>query len=1050
MIYRILTFALQQRFVILVFTVLLIGLGIYSVRKLPIDAFPDVTNIQVQIISQAEGMAPTEVEKLVSFPIEVTMTGLPKVTEVRSLSKLGLSVVTVVFEDDMDTYFARQLVFERLQQAKENMPPGVDAEMGPISTGLGEIYQYVVEGDGLSPMELRTIQDWIIRPILRTVPGATDVNSFGGFVKQYQVLIGPERLISHNLTLREVFEAVERNNANAGGNFIEHNSEQYIVRGLGLVKSLEDLRNIIITSHDGTPIYVRDVADVTIGPEIRQGAVTKDGKGEVVTGIVLMLKGASGREVVTKVKEKVQDIQKALPPGVTIKPFYDRTELVQRAIETVVKALEEGAVFIFLVLLLFLGNFRSALIVGTVLPLSALFTFIMMGLFNLSANLMSLGGLAIGIGMLVDGAIVMVENIYRHLEENPESRREIRHTVLDAAKEVGRPIVFGVLIIIAVFLPLFTLQGIEGKMFSPMAFTVSFALLGSLIFSLTVIPILCTFLFGEKNPRPENTSSRILRVSEVFKKVSSLLESLSNKIIASLKNFYIPILKKALRHRKLVVVGAVSSLVLSLALFPFIGTEFLPQLNEGSIAIQAFRLPSISLTESLDVSGQIERTVMKFPEVITVVSKTGRAEIASDPMGVEISDIIVNLRPQRDWKTAKTNEELVEKMREKLSLIPGVAYSFSQPIALRVDELISGVKSQIAIKLFGEDIDVLKNKAEEIREVVSKIKGVEDLNVERVSGLQYLQIDIDRSQIARYGINVSDIQEIVETAIGGKVATEVFEGQKRFGVLVRFPEDARKDVNTIKNILVSAPDGARIPLEQLAGVYLEEGPAQISRENGQRRIVIECNVEGRDIGGFVAEAQKKIASQVELPPGYFIDWGGQFENQQRAMARLYIVVPLVILLIFILLFSTFNSLKNALLIIMNIPFAVIGGILALFISGLYLSVSASVGFIALFGVAVLNGIVMVSYFNQLRHEGAALEEAVIRGAELRLRPVLMTALVASLGLVPMLLATGPGSEIQKPLATVVIGGLITSTLLTLLVLPVIYNWLEIEKAEVEI
>ena len=1039
MIDKIITFALQQRFLVLTFTLLLIGLGLYSAKKLPIDAFPDVTNIQVQIITEAEGMSPIEVEKLVSFPIEVTMTGLPKVTEVRSLSKIGLSLVTVVFEDDMDTYFARQLVFERLQQARENLPPGVDAEMGPISTGLGEIYQYVVEGDGYSPMELRTVQDWIIRLILRTVPGVTDVNSFGGFVKQYHVLIDPGKLISYNLTLREVFEAVEKNNANAGGNFIEHNSEQYIVRGLGLVKSSEDLQNIIIASHDGTPIYVKNVADVTIGPEIRQGAVTKDGKGEVVAGITLMLKGASGREVVTNVKEKVQEIQKALPPGVTIKPFYDRTELVKRAIETVTKALKEGAIFIFLVLLLFLGNIRSALIVGAVLPLSVLFTFIMMGRFNLSANLMSLGGLAIGIGMLVDGAVVMVENVYRHLEENPEAKGNIIHTVLEAAKEVGRPIVFGISIIIVVFLPLFTLQGIEGKMFSPMAFTVSFALLGSLIFSLTVIPILCTFLLGEGRSRFTNIS--------LFNKLGGLFESLSNKIITSLKNLYIPILKKALGCRKLVVGGAVTALILSLSLFPFIGTEFLPQLNEGSIAIQAFRLPSISLTESLEVSRQIERALIKFPEVQTVVSKTGRAEIASDPMGVEISDILVNLKPQSDWKTAETNEELVEKMREELSLIPGVAYSFSQPIALRVDELISGVKAQIAIKLFGEDMDVLKNKAEEIREIVSKIKGVEDLNVERVSGLQYLQIEIDRSQIARYGINVSDIQEIVETAIGGKVATEVFEGQKRFGVFVRFPGYVRKDVNTVKNILVSAPDGARIPLEQLARVYLEEGPAQISRENGQRRIVIECNVAGRDIGGFVAEAQKKIAAQVELPPGYFITWGGQFENQQRAMARLYIVVPLVILLIFILLFSTFNSLKNALLIIMNIPFAVIGGILALFISGLYLSVSASVGFIALFGVAVLNGVVMVSYFNQLRREGTGLEEAILKGAELRLRPVLMTALVASLGLIPMFLATGPGSEIQKPLATVVIGGLISSTILTLIVLPTLYGWFE--KKEVE-
>lgn len=1022
MIERIIHFSLKQKLLVILAVILLTGWGVVALRQIPIDAFPDVTNIQVQIITEAQGMSPLEIERFVTFPIEVTMSGLPKLTEVRSLSKFGLSMVTIVFEDDVDIYFARQLVFERLQEAKEKMPTGAEPVMGPISTGLGEVYQFVLEGQNQDAMELRTILDWIIKPILRTVPGVTEVNSFGGFVKQYQVLVDPNKLLSHNLSLRDVFSAVEQNNKNAAGNFIEHVSEQYIVRGVGLAQSEEDIRNIVLATHDGTPVYIRNVADVQVGSEVRQGAVTKDGQGEVVTGIVLMLRGASGRDVVARVKDKVENIQKALPEGVAIKPFYDRTDLVQKAIHTVTKALGEGAFFVVLVLIVLLGNLRSALVVTITLPLAALFAFIMMHQVGMSANLMSLGGLAIGIGMMVDGAVVMVENIYRHRAEHPE--RAIGEVVSEAAHEVGRPIVFGIFIIIVVFLPLFTLQGFEGKMFSPMAFTISFGLLGSLVLSLTLVPVLCTFFLRGK-------------VSEK-----------DNFVLALLKKGYLPLVRKALNNRGKVVGGSVLMLVGSLALFPLIGTEFIPQMDEGSVALQAFRIPSTSLTQSLEINKNIESKLKEFSEVSDVVSKTGRAEIASDPMGVEVSDIFVNLTPKEEWRF-QSKETLVEAMREKLSTIPGVAFSFTQPIQLRVDELVSGVRSQIAVKLFGDDMEVLEKKAEEINRVLTKVEGVEDVKVEQVSGLTYLQIKINRSKVARYGINVSDVQEVIETAIGGKAAGSFFEGQRRFDILVRFPENKRTMEN-IGNILVSAPNGTRIPLAELAEISTETGPAQVSRDNSQRRIVIECNVTGRDIGSFVADAQEKIDAKVKLPSGYYITWGGQFENQQRAMARLYVVVPVVILLIFLLLFSSFNSIRNAALIILNIPFSLIGGILGLLISGQYLSVPASVGFIALFGVAVLNGIVLVSYFNKLRKEGMEVNGAILKGVELRLRPVIMTALVAALGLIPMLLASGVGSEVQKPLATVVVGGLISSTALTLLVLPVLYGWFETSFREVEI
>lgn len=1026
MINAILNFSVRQRMLVILGAVILTGFGILAWQRIPIDAFPDVTNVQVQVLATAGGMSPPEIEKLVTRPIEIELGGLPRVTQIRSVSKIGLSAITVVFEDGVNDYFARQLVFERLQGARDKLPRTAEANLGPITTGLGEIFQYILvsKDKKYDATDLRTIQDYIVRPILRTVPGVTDVNSFGGLVKQYQVLAKPDRLTSYGVTLQQLFEALAKNNSNASGNFIEHKSEQYVVRGIGLVKDTRDIENIIVSTHEHVPIYVRDLADVKIGAELRQGAITMNGEGEAVAGIVLMLKGASGRDVVNAVKEKLPAIQKALPKGVELVPFYDRTDLVKKAIHTVTKALAEGAILVLIVLVVLLADLRSAIIVTLVLPLSALFAFIMMRWYGLSANLMSLGGLAIGIGVMVDGAVVMVENIYRHLTEKPDpGKLHHRHagkidTILYAAKEVGRPIVFGIAIIIIVFLPLFTLQGFEGKMFSPLAFTISFALLGSLILSLTLVPMLCTF-FLKQAPHEHDPLH-----------------------IRWLKHVYLVALKPCIQRPSRVVVIALIALVASFLVVPLIGTEFLPSLDEGSVAVQTFRIPSVSLPQSLEMEDRAEKILKRFPEVIDVVSKTGRPDIATDPMGIEISDVIVTLKPREQWSTTRSKDELVEKMREALSELPGVALSFSQPIALRVDELVSGVRAAIGIKIFGDDLDVLKEKADAVARVLGKVRGAADVNVEKVSGLAYLQIELDRDKIARYGTNVADIQQVVEAAIGGKEASKVYEGMKVFGLAVRFPESARNDVEPIRNILIATSTGALIPLGQLAKVEVKEGPAQISREMAQRRILIQCNVTGRDLGGFVQEAKQKIDNAVKLPPGYFITWGGQFENQQRAMKRFAIVVPITIASIFLLLFGSFNSVKQALLIIMNIPFALIGGILALVIGQFNLSVSASVGFIALFGVAVLNGVVMVSYFNELRREGMNVELAVVKGAVLRLRPVLITASVAALGLIPMLFATGPGSEIQKPLAAVVIGGLISSTLLTLFILPTLYNVFE--------
>ena len=1027
MIDRILEFSLRNRLLVILLSLGVIGGGILSLSRLPIDAFPDVSPTLVQVVTESPGLAPEEVEKLITYPVEVAMNGMPGVQQVKSISAFGISQVSVYFNDNVNIYFARQLSLEKLQEAKEQIPPGLgEPKLGPITTGLGQVYQYVVRGGGNDQIELRTLQDWIVKYNLRTVDGVTEVLSFGGDVKQYQVQVDPGALLQYGVTLAETREAIGNNNRNVGGGYIERGPEEYLVRGIGLAENTGDIGNIIIAQRGGTPVFVKNVASVEFGPEVRRGAVTMNGEGEVVTGIVLKRIYENTSSVIALVKERVTALNTALPTGVTVDPFYDQSELVQRAVGTVRDALLEGAILIVIVLFLFLGNVRSALIVTTMLPLSLLLAVTLMHWFGFSANLMSLGGLATGIGMMVDGGVVMVENAYRHLSEgkqttaeHPTAFHESRgHLVLRAAREVGRPIVFAIVIIILVFLPLFTLQGVEGKMFRPMAFAISFAMVGSLIFSLTIIPVLCAmFLRGGSED--------------------------DTWVMRHIKRPYLPLLRWSIGNRKKMLAGAVVALLASLAIVPFLGSEFVPQLEEGSILYRATLAPSAGLNEGIRTATELEKMTRTFPEVADVVSKIGRAESGGDPEPVNNIEAIVTLKPENESKSDRTKAELVEAMEQKFVRFPGVEFNFSQPIANRVDELLSGVKAQLAIQLFGDDLDQLVTSADAISRAVSGVRGAEDVQTEQVTGQPQLQIRINRNAIARYGINVEDVQEAIETAIGGEEAGQVFEGVRRFDITVRLKEAYRGNVDAIAGLLIPSPDAkARVPLSQLASLTVVSGPKQISHDNGQRRVVIQLNVRGRDMGGFVAEAQKTIAERVKLPTGYFITWGGQFENQQRAMRRLMIIVPLTIVLIYLLLFSSFGSLRQAGLIILNVPFAMIGGILGLLISRQYLSVPASVGFIALFGVAVLNGVVLVSYINSLRREGLSVEEAVLQGTMLRLRPVLMTATVAILGLVPLLVSSGAGSEVQRPLAAVVVGGLLTSTALTLLMLPTLYGWFE--------
>jgi cobalt-zinc-cadmium resistance protein CzcA len=1021
--HKLIDISLRNKFLVLILTAVLIGVGVRSMLRLPIDAVPDVTPNQVLVLTQAPGLSPVEVERFITFPVETAMSGLPGITDIRSVSRFGLSSVYIYFEEGMDLYFVRRLVMERLPEAREAIPEGLGSpSMGPISTGLGEIYQFEVRGPGKSLMDLRSVLEWDIAFRLRSVPGVVEVNSYGGEMKTYEVQLDPDKLVSHNVPLDAVFEALERNNGNAGGAYIERAQEQYVIRGEGLVERTTDIDNIVVSAaEDGTPVYIRNLGQTVFAPQVRQGAVTRDGNGETVTGVVMMLMGENSRVVAGRVRDALEDIKKSLPEGVTIETYYDRTQLVQKTIATVEKNLVEGGILVVAVLLLLLGNVKGGLIVAAAIPLSMLFAFTGMVQAGLSGNLMSLG--AIDFGLIVDGSVVMIENIVRRLGEarGNTSREEV---VRQAGKEVARPIFFAVLIIILVYLPILTLEGVEGKMFRPMAITVVLALVGSLILALTLMPVLAALAFRKHTEEREP------------------------RVVHWLKDRYRPVLSWTLARPG--VTGAVAALgfVLSLGLVPFMGSEFIPRLDEGAIAIQAWRLPSVSLTESVKSTTMVEKTLKKFPEVVTVVSRTGVAEIPTDPMGIETSDIYVILKDHSEWTTAGTREGLIEKFNEALEAeVPGNVFSYSQPIELRVQELIAGVRSDVAITVFGEDLDQLRRVGTDIVSAVGSVPGAADVKLEQTSGLPYLRLKIRRDEIARYGINASQVLDAVRT-MGGRPVGEVLEGQRRFLMQVRFTGDHRSDVEAIGNIKIADPRGRMIPLSQLADIVLEDGPAQISRENIHRKISIEANVRGRDLGSFVAEVQRVVGSRVRLPDGYYVEYGGQFENLQRASQRLALVVPLALFLIFVLLYTTFNAVKPAVLIYFNIPIAATGGIVALFLRGMPFSISAGVGFIALFGVAVLNGVVMISYFRELREQGLSVDDTVRQGAELRLRPVLMTALVAGLGFIPMALSTSAGAEVQQPLATVVIGGLMTSTALTLLVLPSLYRWFEGETQEV--
>ena len=1045
MLDHLLQFVLKQKMLMILGAVVLLGAGILAWQKLPIDAFPDVTNVQVMILTEAPGLAPSEVERLITVPIEIEMGGLPKVKQVRSASKAGLSQVIVVFEDDTDTYFTRQVVFERLSQAKENLPAGIEPELGPISTGLGEIYQYALESGyycSSHPAEwsrlagkcpqcsvemaksdydltgLRTLQNWVVTPQLRRLEGVNEVNSFGGFVKQFHVVPNPQLLLKYKISLPEIVTALETNNANASGGFLVQDWEQMNVVSKGLIRDMRDIEGIVLKSQDGSPVYLRDVAEVKVGRQTRNGVVTKDGQGEAVLGMAIMLKGANSKEVVDRVLATVPDIQKSLPPGVKLVPFYDRTDLIEGCIKTVSSAIGEGVILIVFILFLILWDMRAAMIVASLLPMTAAAAFLLMGWQGVTANLMSLGGLAIAIGIVVDGAIVITENIARHMREKAASSLSRLEIAYIAAREVVRPVAFSFLIIVIVFLPLFSLGSTEGKMFKPLALTMIFALLGSLVITLTVIPALGAML--------------VKRVPEAEK---------GNPLVRTIERAYLPLLHLAMRGRWVSIAIAAAIMVGAFSVIPKLGTEFLPPLEEGALAINVVRLPTASVEGSSVQCTELEKRLLaRFPEITTVVSKTGRAEISEDPMGPEQSDLLIMLKPKKEWRPGLTKAKLVAEVNKVLAEVPGLRPAFSQPISLRVNELLSGIKSDVAVKVFGDDMEVLRSAGEKIAPVLAAIAGAEDVKIEQVSGLSQIEIEHNREAMARHKINAADINSLIETAVGGKVATSVFEGQRRFDVVVRFPEKDRSNEDALKALMVPSPAGYNVPLSELATIREVQVPAQISREDSMRRLIVEVNVRGRDMGSFVAEAKTKLAGiERELPTGYRLAWGGQFENQQRAMARLKVVVPIAIGLIFVLLFMSLGSIKSALLVLVNLPFALVGGILAIFLLKINLSVSASIGFIALFGVAVSNGLILVSFFDQLRADGKDVREAVFEACKLRVRPLMMTSLAVLLGLVPMLFATGSGSEIQKPLVAVIFGGMISSLALTLIILPVLYT-----------
>lgn len=1016
----IINFSVDNRLIVLFMTAILAAVGWYNLRRLPIDAIPDITNVQVQVLTLAPALSTLEVEQFISYPVESAMSGLPKMNKVRSVSRPGLSAVTIEFEDGTDIYWARQLIKERLDEARENIPEGFGSpEIGPISSGLGEIYQFEVRSEIHSQMELRSILDWQIAYQLRTVPGVVEVNTFGGLLKTYEVQIEPEKLRRYNLGLDNVIEAMEKNNSNAGGAYIERSAEALYIRGEGLIKTLDEVGEIIVTtSAQGTPVYIKDLGKVVFAPMVRQGAVTRDGRGEVVTGIAMMLMGENSREVVDRVKQKIESIKKTLPEGVVIDTFYDRTDLVRRTIHTVITNLSEGGALVVVILFVLLGSIKLGLSVALIIPLSMLGAFIGMRFFGISGNLMSLG--AIDFGIIVDGAVVMIENMARHMARPENFTRPKKEVCREACQEIARPVVFGILIITIVYLPILTLEGIEGKMFQPMALTVVFALVVSLLLSLTLMPALGTIMVS----RP--------------KAMVAHAEEHETWPVRMARKLYRPMLGAAVRNPLMVILLAVIAVGSALLVAPYMGSEFIPELDEGAIALQASRLPSVSLEESVRQMGILEKTLKQIPEVDTVVSKTGRAEIATDPMGVELTDIFAMLKPHSEWRSGMTKDKLIQEMQGLLNKnLPGNMYSFSQPIELRMSELIAGVRSDVGIKIYGPDLDVLRKLATEVSAIVSEVPGAEDVRPEQTAGLPQLRVIIDRHKIARYGVNANEILETV-SALGGYQVGWILEGQRRFHLQIRFAPDVRKNIDQIRAIPVRDSKGRLIPLSQLAELEIEDGPAQISREKIQRRINVELNVRGRDLGSFANDARRRLEEALKLPEGYEIAWGGQFENLQRASEKLAIVVPLALFLIFFLLYSNYGNLPDSLRVFTGVPFAMVGGIWALFLRDMPFSISAAVGFIALAGVSVLADMVMVSTIRQLINDGMDVTQATLKGAERRLRPVLMTALVASLGFVPMALSSGSGAEVQRPLATVVIGGLISSTILTLLVVPTLY------------
>ena len=1045
MLERIVTSTLKHRALVVVVLVFILGIGIYSLLNLHIDAFPDVTNIQVEIVSRAPGLSPLEIEKFVTYPVEMTMRGLPGLQQVRSVVKFGISVVTLVFKDEVDIYFARQQVFQKLVEAEKGMPPGVETEMGPVATAMGEIYHYTLEGTSSTEKtqekqyltELRTLQDWIVAPLLKNVAGVTEVNSFGGYIKQYQVEVNPASLLKYGLTISDVYEALEKNNENVGGSVIERKFEQSIIRGIGMIRSQADIGSIALEAEQGMPILIKDVARITVEQTLRQGAALKNGR-EAVGGIVMMLRGENTLDVIRGIREKVAEINHSniLPPGIKIVPYYQRSEIIKNSIRTVTTALLEGALLVLIILFLFLKNIRGALIVIFALPLALLLTFTVMKNTGLDANLMSLGGLAISIGMIIDATIIQVENVHRRLSEKSSSEKDSSESrtaiVLKAVLEVRKPSIFGELIIALTFIPIVSLQGMEGKMFTPLAFTVAVALLSSLLLSIFVIPVLCSFFLkanqGDsfRENRPPGPPAKAFDYSHSSPGGARFLGKWQEKeslLLRGAKKVYLPALAWSMKNKWAVIGAAVFLLLVTFIIIPRLGTEFIPIMDEGAFDMDVQMLPGITLDRALEINKQVHHTLLANPELDTVISRTGQMGIALEGKGVDMTGYTGSYQPKKQRRERHTGPEIVDSLRTKLDEIPGITYGFSQPIQCRIDELVAGTRAQLIIKLFGEEMEILKHKAGEIAAVLADIKGTTDMIVERTTGQSYIDIQVDRARIARFGLSVNDVLQVVEIAVGGKVATQIYEGSRFFDCMVRFPREERDSIQKLGNIIIRGRQGEMLHLEQLAAVESVEGPVQISRENGQRRIGIELNIRDRDIGSFVAEARRKIASQVRIPSGYYLSWGGQFENQQRAMRRLLFIAPVVVGLILLLLFLTFGVLRLGILVLFNLPFAMIGGVIALYFSGLYLSVPASVGFIVLFGVAVLNGLVLVSYIAQLRQEGQNLHDAIF-------------------SLIPMLFATGPGSEIQKPLAVVVVGGLITSTLLTLLLLPTLYGWLE--------